>query len=204
MRSKGKITSWHDEKGYGFVTPLAGGKQVFIHIKAFSDRNRRPEIGNVVTFALSKDQQGRPCAADVALSGDTHKKRAANQSTRPAILLALLFMGAVVVSVMIGRLPAAIGIANAALSLITFVVYAFDKAAARNGTWRTPESTLHLLGLCGGWPGALIAQETFRHKSKKRSFRLVFWATAFMNCATLVWLHTDSGRTALETVLGQA
>ena len=27
MRSKGKIASWNDDKGYGFITPLTGGKQ---------------------------------------------------------------------------------------------------------------------------------------------------------------------------------
>ena len=34
-------------------------------------------------------------------------------------------------------------------SAITFGVYAVDKSAARRGTWRTPESTLHLLSVVG-------------------------------------------------------
>jgi cold shock CspA family protein len=62
MRTKGKIASWNDKKGFGFITPDAGGKQVFIHIKAFSNRNRRPEINQLVTYALSANNQGRPCA----------------------------------------------------------------------------------------------------------------------------------------------
>ena len=96
MRSKGRITTWNDEKGFGFITPLAGGKQVFIHIKAFSNRNRRPETNDVVTFALSKDKQGRPCAADATLAGDKLKPKVAKRRNGPAILLALLFLGAVV------------------------------------------------------------------------------------------------------------
>lgn len=39
MRTKGKITFWNDEKGYGFITPSAGLKQVFVHIRAFSNRS---------------------------------------------------------------------------------------------------------------------------------------------------------------------
>jgi len=72
-------------------------------------------------------------------------------------------------------------------SAITFGVYAVDKSAARRGTWRTPESTLHLLSVVGGWPGALIAQRVLRHKSQKGSFRALFWATVAVNCATVAW-----------------
>ena len=201
MRGKGKIASWNDDKGYGFITPLTGGKQVFIHVKSFSNRNRRPEINEVVTYAIAKDKQGRPCAANATLAGDMRKEKTAQQSSTPAILFALLFFGAIGISVMIGRLPVVIVIAYAALSLITFIAYAIDKSAAQRGAWRTSESTLHMLGLIGGWPGALIAQQTLRHKSKKTSFRVVFWITVLMNCAALVWLHTESGRAAVEPLL---
>jgi len=30
MRIKGRLTAWNDEKGYGFITPSAGGKRVFV------------------------------------------------------------------------------------------------------------------------------------------------------------------------------
>jgi len=53
------------------------------------------------------------------------------------------------------------------LSLVTFIVYAIDKSAARKGSWRIKESTLHILAFTGGWPGALLAQKTLRHKSVK-------------------------------------
>lgn len=70
-------------------------------------------------------------------------------------------------------------------SVAAFVAYAVDKRAARSGAWRTPESTLHLLALLGGWPGALLAQTVLRHKTQKSSFRAVFWVTVIMNCAAL-------------------
>jgi uncharacterized membrane protein YsdA (DUF1294 family)/cold shock CspA family protein len=201
MRNKGRITTWNDEKGFGFITPLAGGKQVFIHIKAFANRNRRPAVNDVVSFALATDNRGRPCAAKATLAGDRVEKQGPRRSSAASIVFALLFLVAVGVSVMAGGLPIAIGIAYAALSLVTFVAYALDKFAAQRGAWRTPESTLHLLGLAGGWPGALIAQQTLRHKSKKTSFRAIFWATVSINCAALVWLHTESGRKLFGAVL---
>ncbi|MEW6291113.1 MAG: cold shock domain-containing protein [Thermodesulfobacteriota bacterium] len=69
MRAKGKITSWNDEKGFGFITPDGGGKQIFVHIKALSSRNRRPDIHEMVTYVLSTGKEGRPCAAEVLLAG---------------------------------------------------------------------------------------------------------------------------------------
>lgn len=73
----------------------------------------------------------------------------------------------------------------ALLSAITFCVYAADKAAARRHLRRVSENTLHLLALCGGWPGAWLAQRTLRHKSSKRSFRWRFWLTVVLNCGFL-------------------
>ncbi len=83
------------------------------------------------------------------------------------------------------------------VSIITFTVYAIDKSAATKGTWRTSESTLHLLSLVGGWPGALVAQQKLRHKSKKQFFRFVYWITVALNCALLSWLLIPIGGSKL-------
>ena len=85
MRTKGKITTWHDDKGYGFVAPLAGGEPVFIHIKAFANRSRRPAVDDVVSYALATDPRGRPCAAKATLAGDrlrAEPKRARGTGSR--------------------------------------------------------------------------------------------------------------------------
>lgn len=74
------------------------------------------------------------------------------------------------------------------LSLLCFIVYAIDKSAAVNGRWRTPESTLHLLALAGGWPGAILAQQWLRHKSSKLAFRIVFWCSVALNMGAFMWL----------------
>lgn len=78
----------------------------------------------------------------------------------------------------------------AVASIITLGAYFIDKAAAKAGRWRTPEKSLHTLSLIGGWPGAMIAQQLFRHKSSKTSFQLVFWITVALNSMVLIWTFT--------------
>ncbi len=77
------------------------------------------------------------------------------------------------------------GVAN----LVTAGLYARDKHAARHGAWRTPEATLHLWSLAGGWVGAWLAQQVLRHKSRKGSFRAVYAVTVALHLAMLgAWL----------------
>lgn len=76
----------------------------------------------------------------------------------------------------------------AAASAVCFIAYAMDKAAAKAGRWRTSESTLLLLGLIGGWPGAVVAQQLLRHKSSKASFHARFLATVLLNLAAFAFL----------------
>ena len=61
------------------------------------------------------------------------------------------------------------------INLMTIVAYGVDKKAARKGQWRVPEMQLHLMELSGGSPGAFFAQKLFHHKTKKKSFQLLFW-----------------------------
>ena len=83
-------------------------------------------------------------------------------------------------------------------SVITFVVYAVDKRAAGTSRRRVPENTLHLLELAGGWPGAIIAQQTLRHKTAKRSFRFAFWTIVAVNVLLFVALATPLVATLLD------
>lgn len=73
-------------------------------------------------------------------------------------------------------------------SVMAFAAYGIDKAAAIAGARRIPESFLHLLGLAGGWPGALLAQRVFRHKTRKTSFQATFWIIAAINAILALWI----------------
>ena len=137
MRKHGTVSTWKDDRGFGFIEPSVGGKQVFV---------------------------------------------------------------------MSGILPNYVLWWLLGVSVMSFVMYAKDKAAAKKSSQRTPESTLHTLALVGGWPGALFAQELLRHKSRKKSFRTVFWVTVFLNVVALIYLASDYGIwlfDILENLLGQ-
>ncbi len=67
------------------------------------------------------------------------------------------------------------------MSVVSFAAYGLDKRWAVNGSRRVPEQTLHILALLGGWPGALLGQRQFRHKTKKLSFLIVFWCVVVLH-----------------------
>ena len=67
------------------------------------------------------------------------------------------------------------------VSVLAFLLYWSDKRKARADSWRTPENVLHALEFAGGWPGALLAQQVFRHKTRKVSFQLVFWSIVLLH-----------------------
>lgn len=67
------------------------------------------------------------------------------------------------------------------VSVVTFCLYWSDKRKAQNDSWRTPEKILHAMELAGGWPGALVAQQVFRHKTRKVSYQVVFWLIVLLH-----------------------
>jgi len=69
------------------------------------------------------------------------------------------------------------------MSVVCFTAYGLDKRRAVNGSRRVPEQFLHIVALLGGWPGALLGQRQFRHKTKKLSFLIVFWCVGVLHVA---------------------
>ena len=100
-------------------------------------------------------------------------------------LLLSVWLGLLLWGAANGRFAWVLLLALGGLNAVTFLAYWQDKWAAQRGAWRTPESTLHMLSLAGGWPAARLAQQTLRHKSSKASFLLVYGATALLNTAAL-------------------
>jgi len=140
----GKITSWNDDKGFGFITPKSGGKTIFIHINDFSKNHKRPTQGLSVNYNLSTDSIGRRCAVNVCPERGHKKVTKADRQLLFSIFLSITFLSVVGGLVILNKLPVIILGAYAILSLLTFALYAKDKSAAQSGNWRTSESTLHL------------------------------------------------------------
>jgi uncharacterized membrane protein YsdA (DUF1294 family) len=77
-------------------------------------------------------------------------------------------------------------VAYAVVSVLAFLLYWRDKRQAQTNGWRTPENILHAVELAGGWPGALIAQQVLRHKTRKVSYQVLFWAIVLLH--QVFWL----------------
>ncbi len=204
MRFQGKITNWNDEKGFGFVEPNGGGTRAFVHIKSFVSRSRRPMEGDVIIYELVQDQKARFTAQHIRLAPEIRNKPANKPKGKgsAAPLFTLLFCAMLFTLYITGKAPVVLPALYIGLSVITFIAYAIDKSAAQNNRWRTQESTLHLLSLLGGWPGALYAQRRLRHKSVKQEFQSVFWLTIVVNCGALIWLiSSDRARQLLAAII---
>ncbi len=202
MREQGRITDWKDDRGFGFITPNEGGGQVFVHVKAFSRESRRPVGGELVFYELATDERGRSRAENVVYVGQRAESPLMQAPSFSSILVASSSLAFIATVVLAHRLPIAVGGLYLGASAAAFLAYGRDKAAAQKGAWRTSESTLLLLGLTGGWPGAFLAQSAYRHKSKKVSFQVSFWITVVVNCGMLGWLLTEHGGRFIKSIMG--
>ncbi len=188
MRYQGRISSWNDDKGFGFVMPSGGGDKAFVHINAFARTSRRPLDGDLITYTLNRDARGRWQASAIRFAGE--QKPLDNRATPGWLgpVFTLVFAAALIGAALIGQLTMTFVAAYSVMSIIAFIAYGLDKSAATAGRQRTPEATLHFLGLLGGWPGALLAQRVFRHKSRKRELQTTYWGTVAINVAVLILL----------------
>lgn len=198
MRYQGEITEWRDEQGFGFITQNGDGQRLFLHIKSFSDRKRRPTFNDSVTYTVAVDSRGRAQAEQVKFTGQSSQRFFNRRESALPLYFAAAFMLLIVALPLLGFLNWKIWIFYAAINIVTWFFYMFDKNAARKARQRTPENSLHLLSLIGGWPGALLAQRMFRHKSSKRSFQEVYWGTVLLHCCAVVWLLTPYGKPTLD------
>ncbi|MGP4118962.1 DUF1294 domain-containing protein [Psychrobacter aquimaris] len=218
-KQQGHIKKWQDDKGFGFIETQSGDS-IFFHINEFKAR-RRPEVGEPVVFTFGQDNQGRMQAKDVQeLSFVQQKMAQKNQQIRQRnakrshqanfeagqkkrLFLGVGFYGVLILLAATNKLSWLVVAWYAALGIITYGIYAKDKAAAQSGDWRTPESTLHLLSALGGWVGAMVAQTYLRHKSQKPEFRVTYYLTVVINMAGLLFLLAGDGLETLVDLLSE-
>lgn len=203
MRFDGKLKSWNDDRGFGFIESTQGGQEIFVHIKSFKPRSGRPQEGQAVSFEIELGPQGKKRAKNVEpIRSSRPNPRSARSSSAQwgtSTLFAIPAFALIYFAVHVLWRPSPLLAAGyVGMSVLTALVYAFDKSAAARRAWRTSEKTLHLLAVAGGWPGALIAQQFLRHKSTKEAFRSVFWATVVLNVVAFVAIASPIGRQFLR------
>ncbi|HEY0377747.1 MAG TPA: cold shock and DUF1294 domain-containing protein [Pyrinomonadaceae bacterium] len=207
MRRQGRIAKWNDERGFGFIDPSEGGKPVFAHISSFPRSDRRPSLNEAVSYTPAFDSRGRPQAKDVRFIVSSRSASPMRQIPRTGITVpiafAISFLVALAVLAAVGWLDVSWLALYYGASIITYGSYARDKTAAQNARRRIPESTLHLMSLVGGWPGALIAQVLLRHKTRKSSFLMGYWFTVIVNCSVL-GVIIGKGVSPVKALLGVA
>ena len=216
-RVDGTLTLWNDDRGFGFVTTEVGDRRVFVHISAFPRAAGRPALGDSLSFEIDTASDGRSVARHVTPTRQVTGARLVTAGRmsraapgpvslrrwpalrrllagrRPASFDYLAIIGFFLVYVFVSVLwpmpPWVLGV-YLMTSILSFIVYSADKKAATAGRWRISESSLLALGIIGGWPGAIVGQQLFHHKTRKAGFRSAFWGTVLLNVLAFVAFST--------------
>jgi len=218
MKFQGTLTNWNDDRGFGFIKPDGGEQDIFVNIKAFGRVAERPTDGARLSFEVELGAEGKKRAARVEVLSrpqpgkmsvrnegpHRHSPRtAANEGSSRPTWPVLALVSFAIFPVLYAWATVKWGVSLYVLlayflvSAWTYLMYMQDKAAARSGQWRAPESGLLVLSAIGGWPGANLAQHYLRHKSKKTSFRFAHWTMVCINLVAF-YLLASSGLLSVE------
>lgn len=192
----GKLAKWKDERGFGFIQPVDGGQEVFLHISEIKNATRRPQENDTIYYYCTTDSDGKVRACNAFILGARNKPSSLSNRANPSDAVTSKFP---IVEVILLSLLPLVGIIHftwttlnplpliiyPVMSLVTYALYADDKSRAKRKDWRTPEQTLHLCELVGGWLRGFIAQRILRHKSRKTSYQAEFWMIVIIAFITL-------------------
>ncbi len=198
----GKLKKWKDDRGFGFIQPRDGSQEVYLHISELKDSTRRPQENDTIYYYTIVESNGKIRACNAFISGARIKSTSSSSSLSNNVasdrspntsfpiakmILPLLLPGfGTAHFILITKNPLPL-IIYVVMSLLTYALYADDKSRAKRKQWRTPEQTLHLFELAGGWIGGFLAQRILRHKNRKSTYQLVFWTIVFIH--QIAWVY---------------
>ena len=73
-RIDGKLKTWNEDKGFGFITPLNGGQDVFVHISSYPRRGGKPVVGEALSFEITLNADQKKKAVNVQRLGQLQGK----------------------------------------------------------------------------------------------------------------------------------
>lgn len=212
MEQRGQIKSWNDDKGFGFIQPPQG-EPVFVHISAMHGERRpqpgdavlfvagrdaqgrvraehvRLDAGLQLDSPSIRVKPARAVKAAPAPTRAAQRRQEGGRSVQSLGAKLLVFFGLCALPgfgalhMLLSGFSALPLAAYGLVSLLTFFLYWSDKRKAQGNEWRTPEKVLHAAELAGGWPGALVAQQVLRHKTRKVSYQASFWLIVVLHQA---------------------
>ena len=203
---EGKLVKWNDEKGFGFVRPETGEKDLFLHISAIKNYRKglshRPAAGDIVHYQpISRaEAEGQRRISAALVVGINKAIFGIDAEPRPwwsTLGLKLLAGAPILLSFhVIWRTGNPIPLVSYVfMSALSSMYYAADKRRALLHKLRIPEIYLHYFELLGGWPGALLSQQAFRHKKNKGDYQRVFWEIVTLHgIVWLIYLYFDFTR----------
>ena len=199
-RFEGTLTTWNADRGFGFVSPAEAGPEIFAHISAFAPAAAAPHLGQRISYEVGQNADGKRRAERIV---PVAALKILQQQWSPAPRDSMSYLAipgflVIVVAVAVLWQPAVWVLwTYLGMSALSFAAYGLDKRASLSKGWRIPESSLLVPGLLGGWPGAILGQQIFRHKTKKNVFRVRFWTSVVLNVILFVVFASPPGQKVL-------
>lgn len=69
MRKSGTLTTWKEDRGFGFIKPDEGGRDVFLHVSAVRHLSRLPHVGDILFYEPMVEDNGKIRATNVSIRG---------------------------------------------------------------------------------------------------------------------------------------
>ncbi|ANE56505.1 MULTISPECIES: cold shock domain-containing protein [Methylomonas] len=90
---KGVLKTWKDDRGFGFIQPDSGDKDIFIHISSLKGMARRPLRGDVIVYRVAREADGKLKAVDASIEGVAYQEAAPSKPVKVWRWLVALLLG---------------------------------------------------------------------------------------------------------------
>lgn len=95
---KGVLKTWKEDRGFGFIVPDGGGKDIFIHISALKGTSRRPVTGDIIHYQVVKDNRGKYKAVNAYIDGvEIIEEKSQPESANNTVKVVAILVGVAVI-----------------------------------------------------------------------------------------------------------